>query len=217
MQIGQSLQNPSTSPIVELFMLADYNPTIPAEVFRFTNWRTCNFLGENWTHIDAKTSEFSSDGKSLPHPKIQVSNISNTIGQLCDTYRDFVGATLTRYRTPESFISAGSFDLIQAESWTIQQKTTHTNMAIEWELSAVELENRKIPNRAYRSTYCGVDAYRGSACGYMGPPVADINNNPTTNPALDQCSRTIGGCRLRFGQGQGIELPIDYFPGLTNV
>lgn len=42
-------------------------------------------------------------------------------------------------------------------------------------------------------------AYRGPECGYTGGPVADVNDEATSNPALDDCSKRVSGCRLRFG------------------
>jgi lambda family phage minor tail protein L len=193
-------------------MLANYNPAMPAEVFRFTPWRTVSWLGETWTHIDAKTSGFESNGRTFPKPKISIANIQNTIGSLVQLYDDLLGATLWRYRTLENYLQAGSAELLQIEQWTIQQKTNHNNIEIGWELSILDLENRYCPGRAYRSNYCA-SQYRSPECGYTGPPVADINDIYTGSMALDDCGRKLGSCKLRFGNNA--ELPIDYFPGVV--
>jgi lambda family phage minor tail protein L len=210
MPLTADLQKLSTSPMVELFMLADFTAN-PTDVFRFTPWRSCSWLGENWTHVEAKTSGFESNGRTLPKPKISIANIQNTIGSLVQL-DDLLGATLWRYRTLENYLQVGSAELLQVEQWTIQQKTTHNNQIIEWELSALNLENRYLPGRAYRSNYCA-SRYRSPECGYTGPAVADINDNPTSSMALDDCGRKLGSCRLRFGVNA--ELPIDYFPGVV--
>jgi lambda family phage minor tail protein L len=211
MPITAELQKISTSPIVELFLLTDYNSNDPTEVFRFTPWRETNWLNHSWVHLDAKTSGFESNGRSLPRPKISIANIQNSIGSLVQLYNDLLGATLWRYRTLEIYLQTGAAELLQVEEWQFQQKTAHNNLTIEWELSALNLENRYCPGRAYRANYCA-SQYRSPECGYTGPPVADINDVPTTNPALDNCGRKLGSCRLRFGNTA--ELPIDYFPGV---
>jgi lambda family phage minor tail protein L len=212
MPLTADLQKLSTSPIVELFMLANFNPANSSDVFRFTPWRTVLWLGKNWTHLDAKTSGFESNGRTFPKPQISIANIQNSIGSLVQLYDDLLGATLWRYRTLESYLQIGSAELLQVEQWTIQQKTTHNNLTIGWELSILDLENRYCPGRAYRSNYCA-SQYRSSECGYTGPPVADINDNPVSTMALDVCGRKLGSCKLRFGANA--ELPIDYFPGVV--
>lgn len=198
--------------MVELFMLANFNPSNPSEVFRFTPWRATTWLGEQWNHLDAKTSGFESNGRTMPKPKISIANIQNSIGSLVQLYDDLLGATLWRYRTLESYLQASSAELLQVEQWTIQQKTTHNNLTIEWELSVLNLENLSCPRRAYRSNYCA-SQYRSPECGYNGPPVADVNDNPTSSMAVDNCGRKLGSCKLRFGNNA--ELPIDYFPGVV--
>jgi lambda family phage minor tail protein L len=197
--------------MVELFMLADFNPADPLEVFRFTPWRECTWLGQTWGHLDAKTSGFESNGRALPRPKIQVSNVQNAIGSIVKLYDDLLGATLWRYRTLENYIQTGSAEMLILEEWQIQQKTSQDNLAIEWELSALDLENKQLPGRSYQAIYCA-SQYRSVECGYSGLPVADINDQPTANPSLDDCGRKIGSCRLRFGDNA--ELPIDIQPGL---
>lgn len=41
--------------------------------------------------------------------------------------------------------------------------------------------------------------YRSPECGYTGGPVAKADDTPTSDPALDDCSHRVSGCRLRFG------------------
>lgn len=193
-------------------MLADFNPANPSEVFRFTPWRSVFWLGESWNHLDAKTSGFESNGRTFPKPKISIANIQNSIGSLVRLYDDLLGASLWRYRTLENYLQVGSAELLQIEQWTIQQKITHNNLEIGWELSILNLENRYCPGRAYRSNYCSFQYRDPNTCGYSGPPVADINDSPVSSLALDDCGRKLGSCRLRFGSA---DLPIDIYPGVV--
>jgi lambda family phage minor tail protein L len=212
MPIASDIQSTSISPVVELFLLSNYNPSNLAEEFRFTFFRDCKYLGVRWQHIDCRTSGFESNGRTMPRPKIEISNLHNLVGSYVEQYDDLVGAYITRYRTLEAYIQVDSVELLRSDSWEIQQKTGHNAEWISWELAAINIEKLELPKRQYQDVYCG-SIYRSPECGYMGLPVADINDVPTTNPALDDCGRKIGSCKLRFGNNA--ELPIDIFPGIS--
>jgi lambda family phage minor tail protein L len=214
MPIVSELQKLSTSPMVELFLLADFNHTNIADEFRFTNWRSVTWLGNQYNHIDFKTSGFESNGRSLPRPRIQLSITGALINNYLKLYDDLIGATLYRYKTQESYLLADSAEMLAIEEWQIQQKTNEDHVAgiIEWELSAIDLENTNLPGRTYQSNYCEWQYRDGVGCPYSGLPVADINDQPTTNSLLDDCGRKIGSCRLRFGNTA--QLPIGFFPVL---
>jgi lambda family phage minor tail protein L len=213
MAIANTLQELSSSPLVELFVLSNYNAAAPSEEYRFTPWPECDWLGQHWHHLDCTTSGFKSDGRSLARPTIRVANVGGEIAAIVRNYKDLIGATIWRYRTQEMYLQANSGEMLLAEEWRIQQKTSETREIIEWELAALDLENTECPRRIYQSSYCGSQYRDPSTCGYSGPPVADINDQPTSNPLLDACGRKIGSCRLRFGANS--PLPIDIFPGLN--
>ena len=66
----------------------------------------------------------------------------------------------------------------------------------------LELNRYYLPSKLYsrhtiyrRCPY----AYRGSSCGYNGTARYTVENQPTTNPSLDVCNKTISACSLRFG------------------
>ncbi|BFT63286.1 phage minor tail protein L [Pseudomonas moorei] len=102
-----------------------------------------------------------------------------------------------------------------AETWIITRKANETPAAIEFELgSPLDLQGVKLPRRQVVAGTC-LWAYRSGECGYAGGPVADYANNPTSDPARDQCSRTATGCKLRFGANG--ELPFGGFPGIARV
>lgn len=102
-----------------------------------------------------------------------------------------------------------------AETWIITRKVNETPAAIEFELgSPLDLAGVKLPRRQVIAGTC-LSAYRSGECGYAGGPVADYTDNPTSDPAKDQCSRTLRGCKKRFGENG--ELPISAFPGIARV
>jgi lambda family phage minor tail protein L len=66
-----------------------------------------------------------------------------------------------------------------------------------------------LPRRQVVQNVCAW-RYRSAECGYTGGAVADINDQPTTDPARDQCGKRLASCKLRFGQYA--ELPFGGFP-----
>lgn len=64
--------------------------------------------------------------------------------------------------------------------------------------SALDLDGVLIPARQIIRNVCTWQ-YRGDGCFYNGGPVADENDNPTTDPNKDRCSRRLSGCKKRFG------------------
>lgn len=85
------------------------------------------------------------------------------------------------------------------DTWFIEQKTSETNEVVEFELaSALDFQDTQLPRRQIIANLCPF-GYRGSYCGYAGTAMFDTNDNPVTDPALDACSKTLGGCKKRFG------------------
>lgn len=101
------------------------------------------------------------------------------------------------------------------ETWFITRKANESPAAIEFELgSPLDLQGVKLPRRQVVAGTC-LWAYRSGECGYAGGPVADYTNRPTGDITQDQCSRTLTGCKLRFGVNA--ELPFGGFPGIARV
>ena len=91
------------------------------------------------------------------------------------------------------------------ETWFIERKVTETKELVEFELaSPLDLNGVQLPRRQIVANYCSwksIGGYRGPYCGYTGVPVADKDDNPTNNPALDDCSGRLSSCRLRQWPG----------------
>lgn len=157
-------------------------------------------------------------------PTLRVSNIDGTITALCLAFDDLVGAKLTRRQTLIKYLDAVNFGGVNPtadpnehfpdEIWYIDRKSAETNETVEFELaSAADLNGASLPGRQIIPNACGWilrGGYRGPYCGYAGPPVADINDQPTSDPSLDVCGGRIVSCKLRFGQNE--ELPYGGFP-----
>lgn len=95
------------------------------------------------------------------------------------------------------------------EVWYIERKTAETREQIDFELaSALDFNGVMLPRRQIIANMCP-SKYRGVECGYAGPPVADVTDAPTTDPAEDRCGKRLSSCRKRFPVGP---LPYGGFP-----
>lgn len=171
-------------------------------------------------------TEFATNSEGSPaRPKLQVGNFGSTISALCRQYEDLLGAKLKRRRTLVKYLDAVNFtagnptanpaEEYPVETWIITRKTSESPAAIEFELgSPLDLTGVRLPRRQVIASTC-LWAYRSGECGYAGGPVADYLNKPTSDPAQDQCSRSVKGCKLRFGENG--ELPFGGFPGIASV
>lgn len=142
-----------------------------------------------------------------PQPKLLVGNVDGSISLLCVTFEDLVGAKLTRLRTFGKYLDAVNFpdgnpsadpsQEFPPEVWFIERKSAEVAEAVEFELaSALDFAGVQLPRRQIIANNCPFQ-YRGAGCNYTGPAVADVNDNPTSDPALDRCGKRLGSCKLR--------------------
>lgn len=172
--------------------------------------------------IEATGFERTSD--QPPAPRLRVSNIDGTITAMCQLFDDLVGAKLIRRQTLVQYLDAVNFpggnptadpeEHFPDEIWFIERKVTETPELVEFELAtAIDLNGVQLPRRQIIAGLCGwvtIGGYRGPYCGYSGPPVADLNDQPTSDPGLDQCGGRLASCKLRYGQNE--PLPYGGFP-----
>ncbi|MBH1446619.1 phage minor tail protein L [Stenotrophomonas maltophilia] len=180
--------------------------------------------GQEYGAWPIKTEGFARTGDQPPTPKLGVSNIDGRISALCLAFDDLVGARVIRRQTLVKYLDAANFpdgnptadpdEHFQDEVWFIERKTSEGKETVEFELTtAIDLNGEQLPGRQIIAGVCGWlirGGYRGPYCGYTGPPVADANDIPTDDPARDQCSGLVRGCKLRFGADR--ELPYGGFP-----
>ncbi|WP_186079356.1 phage minor tail protein L [Burkholderia gladioli] len=157
--------------------------------------------------IQATGFEHTSDAQQ-PEPKLTVGNVNGTISALCVFLADLAGAKVRRRRTLAKYLDAVNFpdgnptadpsEEMAPELWYIEQKSSETNVQVEFTLSsALDFGGQQLPARQI-VTICQFD-YRGPYCGYTGAAYFDANDQPVTDPALDRCSKRISGCECRFG------------------
>jgi lambda family phage minor tail protein L len=153
--------------------------------------------------VDATGFEKAAQG-SLPRPQFTFSNITGQLGALVASAKfGMLGAIVTRTRTLRKYLddqpTANPNAALPLDIWVVARKVSETGVQMVFECAtAFDLEGVQLPNRQVVAGLC-LYVYRGSECTYAGPPVQDINGNPTSNPALDQCAKTLNACSARFG------------------
>lgn len=224
--IESDIQSLALSNLVEFFEI-DLNPIGVAEQYYFHNGvnglgSDVVFDGITYTRFPIEADGFEKSGAGTqPRPTVRVANITGLIGALSRDNQDLVGVKFIRRRTFLKYIDAVNFTggvnpladpnaQLPIEVWYFDRKVSENNIFIEWELSsASDMTGVFLPRRQFIANVCTV-AYRSTECGYAGGAVATRLNFPTTILADDACSKSLTGCRLRFGANG--ELPIAAFP-----
>lgn len=159
-----------------------------------------------------------------PTPTITAGNIDGSLSALCISFDDLIGAKFTRRRTLVKYLDAVNFEggnanadptqYMPDEIWYVERKASEDSEAVQWELSsALDLDGQQLPGRPIIANVCSwlsIGGYRGPNCGYTGPPVAQADDSPTTDPTLDKCGGRISSCKSRFGAKK--QLPYGSFP-----
>lgn len=216
MTITADIQQLEPGGLVELFELD--STAMGGDVLRFhqhlhsgvITWQGVAY--SPWP-IMAQGFERTGDA-SQPSPTVTVSNVDGSISALCILLGDMVGAKVKRHRTLAQYLDgqAGADPTAEMpiELWYVEQKTSETNLSVEFTLSsALDFSGRQLPNRQVQATLCWW-TYRGVECGWAGSTYFDANNNPVTDPTKDVCSKRLSGCQCRFGVNN--QLPYGGFP-----
>jgi lambda-like phage minor tail protein L len=207
MTINSDVQQLDTPPIIELWEL---NATsIGGGIVRFQGHQNGSiwWQGHEYSAWPCEGEGFEQTGDQQPTPKFKVGNVNRAITILCQQYADLVGAVVTRHRTFAKYLDAVNFpegnptanpnEEFPVEAWFIERKSAESFESVEFELSsALNFLGVKLPRRQIIANQCDFD-YRGPLCNYVGPPVADIMDVPTNDPAKDRCGKRLQSCKLR--------------------
>lgn len=180
--------------------------------------------GEEYGPWPIEADGFERTTDQPPTPRLRVGNVDGTITAMCLLFDDLVGAKIIRRRTLVKYLDAANFpggnpdadpdEHFPDEVWFIERKVGESKDVVEFELaSAMDLNGQELPGRQIIAGMCSWilrGGYRGPYCGYAGPPVADINDNPTSDPGQDRCGGRLHSCKLRFGANE--PLPYGGYP-----
>lgn len=206
MTIAQDVQTLNPGALIDLWELDA--TAIGGGIVRFhgRNDETIWWQGNDYAPYAIRAEGFAMTTDQQPSPKLMVSNANGAMSQLCLQYEDMVGAVLLRRRTFGKYLDAVNFDAgnpfadptqEQIERYFVERKSAENYDAVEWELSSpLDFQGVQIPRRVIVANQCSF-RYRGPGCAYIGPPVADEYDVPTSNPLLDKCGHRLQSCKLR--------------------
>ncbi|MDE3825059.1 phage minor tail protein L [Sinorhizobium meliloti] len=154
--------------------------------------------------------EITATGK-LPRPTLTAANIGGVLGNYLRSIGDGLKAKVIRKRTLGKYLDAANFPggnpyanpatAFPDETFYVARKVNENPIFVEIELAVkFDVHGVMLPRRQVIAGICQW-AYRSAECSYAGPPVEDINGNPTTDPNLDRCRKTLDACKARFGKG----------------
>jgi lambda family phage minor tail protein L len=223
------LHSLETDTKVELFVLDA--TVLGAGVHRWTTTATDTDLlwqGQSYPYAVVNATGFESNAQgTLPRPRIEVSNVGSVFTSLVRQYGDLLGSTVTRVRTFAKFLDNGSAPdptaYLPPDVYVVDQKSSHTKNTIVWELTPfLDATGMQIPRRqvlrdtclhTYRKWDGSAFVYTGVTCPYVGASYFKSDDTSTVTESLDNCSRLVTGCKLRFGATA--ELPTRAFPGVA--
>ena len=169
--------------------------------------------------------EANSDG-TVVRPTLTVGNVNGRITALCLAFDNLLEFQLTMRLTLAQYLDADNFPEGNPEAdpgeealevWYVDQKISENGTTVAWELASPGDVGGETIGRQM-TTLCHwamTNGYRGPDCGYTGAAMFDDEDNPTDDPALDQCKGCLSSCKLRFGENN--ELSFGGFPAVSLI
>ena len=182
--------------------------------------------GQAYEPYPIKADGFESTSQGAGNrPTLTVSNLLGLITGAADQFGQLVGVLVVRRQTYAKFLDAVNFqsgrnptaDPMQevVGKYLVERMTALNAETATFELAAPsESDGSVIPARIMLANTCCWQ-YRGEGCGYTGRAVADRFDMPTDDASKDVCSKTLTGCRARFGATA--VLPFGGFPSSDKV
>jgi lambda family phage minor tail protein L len=175
--------------------------------------------------ITAKGFDIRGDGRPAS-PTLQIANelggVRGALTALCLQFRDLAGAKVTVIETFRHYLDAANFpdgnptasNQSRRNLWYIEQKTEESFDSLTFSMSSpTDMEGQMLPSQQITKLcrWACRGGYRGEACAYTGTTMFTKKNEPTDNPALDQCGGWWSSCKLRgntrrFGGSMGASL-----------
>ncbi|WP_040263656.1 phage minor tail protein L [Pseudomonas massiliensis] len=214
--IYEDIQRLEVGQYVELFELDLIG--LGGDVYRFHGYTRVGpiyWQGLEYSPWPIKVEGMGMTGEGQQNnPTLTVANVTGFITALCATYQDLVDAKVVRHRTLGRYLDAANFpegnpeadpnEYFSDDLYTIDQKQAADSQTVAFVLkSPLIATDRKLPGRQIVANCCQwlvIGQYRGPYCGYTGSVYATEDDVLTDDPAKDQCSGTLRGCKLRFGE-----------------
>lgn len=182
------------SSLIELWKL-DGTPIGLNTIYYFCNASSANYAPIVYNSITyvpfpMQVDGMETDGKgTLPRPRITLSNINGFVSSLLLQNNQLVGSIVTRTRVFARFLDAANFQSptppwvtpdasasYDPDIFYVNRKITENAQVVSFELASVlDVQNVKLPRRQILANSCQWK-YRSAQCGYIGAPIADVNN-----------------------------------------
>ena len=187
------------------------------EPFIIWNGRKYNSLP-----VDIEGVSRSSSGVS-GRPTLSIGNIDGMFSGLVSQFGGLIGADVLRFIVPVKFLDSGNFtegnpeasvDEYIAQRFIVQsakESPTVGQLELSW---ITELENVIAPTKQMFANVCAWQ-YRSIECGFKGGAIADIDDIATNDITKDDCSKSILGCKARWGENA--VLPALMFVGIDKL
>lgn len=213
---------------VELYEL-DLTP-FGSDILRFhagvnENMGAVIWQGNEYTGFPVEVTGFAkSSTGAVSRPTFKIANVNGEISQVLIMTGGIEGARFTRHKTQIQYLDAVNFidgnagadpnSHLPDDVFYIAQKKQENLHMIEFELApSTDLQGVFVPARQINA-YCSF-SYRSAQCGYTGGACATENDVTTGDIAADACSKTLAGCKKRFGDNG--ELPFGGAPSASLV
>jgi lambda family phage minor tail protein L len=169
-----------------------------------------------WAGIELALCDFKSEGfeargdDESPSPSISMSMIDPTIRAYLAAHDQGRGATLTRQKiflkNLDGESEADPTQVFAREIYRVS-KATREFPEIRWQLiSSLEMAAPEFPHVTLTKSYCDFiyrrwngTLFTPGTCPYAAAPMFALDNVSTTVSSEDKCSKTITGCRKRYG------------------
>lgn len=217
--ISKQSQKLNVGTIVKLYEL-DLTDVGESSTIYFTesigrDYTPISFNSRSYTPIDIQATGFGSNSNGTNiRPKLVVSNVLLTLIPYLLSYRNLIGAKLTRRRTLERFLD-GYPDANPSAEFTpdvfkIKSIPQRNNYNIEFELSSyIDSETTKVPGRLILRNYCSQIyriyssvlsdfSYEKATCPYATDYYYTKYGEYTTDKSKDVCGKMEKHCTLRY-------------------
>ncbi|EEJ7243450.1 phage minor tail protein L [Salmonella enterica subsp. enterica] len=163
--------------------------------------------GQEYQPYPIQGDGFELNGKGPSNqPTLTVSNLFGLVTGIASSFHDCAGGRVVRRRVYVRFLDAVNFYAGNPEAnpeqelysrFDIEQLVSLTASRAIFRLAVPgETDGYQFPGRVMLADICNW-IYRSAECGYNGPPVADQQDNPVSDPAKDACGKRRCSCCLR--------------------
>lgn len=181
--------------------------------------------GQRYEALPVKADGFVMTTKGPSNrPEITFGNVEGLFTGIIAQFDQLIGASINRFQVLSTHLDAVNFingnPKADSSQYVLQRFLVNgldeqNKYYAKFSLALPsETDGATIPSRTMMASVCQFK-YRGEGCGYTGGPVATEDDMATSDVKFDDCSKSLLGCRARFG-GNAV-LPFGAFVGIDRL